>query len=218
MNSGSPLVLGWTLGFALPFVLLVALAAPDRPARRWLLAGFLLGAGAAVLLFLAQILRGAETLDFRTNPAFRLPPQYGRGFALMPEVSTFAVHGLIAWEWCWRCGARGNDRRDCGGLAAMLVSLALAPDPVPGPGFGPRLGPARGRPSLASAFVITSLLALILAGFVQLFYAERHRIGGGAGGGLDLRAGGAALSGDGGPAFLGRGRGRRGSTPPPCRG
>ncbi|WP_198945068.1 hypothetical protein, partial [Brevirhabdus pacifica] len=89
MNGGSPLVLGWSLGFALPFVLLVALVAASAGARRWLLTGFLLGAAGSALLFLAQILRGAETLDFRNNPAFRLPPQYGRGFALMPEVSTF---------------------------------------------------------------------------------------------------------------------------------
>jgi hypothetical protein len=35
---------------------------------------------------------GAQQLDFRTNTSFRNPSQYGRGFAIFPEVSTFATH------------------------------------------------------------------------------------------------------------------------------
>ncbi|APX91406.1 hypothetical protein BV394_16070 (plasmid) [Brevirhabdus pacifica] len=200
MNGGSPLVLGWSLGFALPFVLLVALVAASAGARRWLLTGFLLGAAGSALLFLAQILRGAETLDFRNNPAFRLPPQYGRGFALMPEVSTFAVHGLIALGVVlvlWRHAKQGAcpplSPRLLAGLGTMLlvallftrsssmlvlmpllVSLSLAPGVAPAPGVAglPR-GPQGGRSRLLPALVITTLLALVLAGFVQLFFAER---------------------------------------------
>jgi len=220
MNGGSPLVLGWSLAFALPFVALVALAAADARARGVLLGGFMLGAGLSVALFLAQILRGAEALDFRNNPAFRLPAQYGRGFALMPEVSTFAVHALIAlgmvlaWLRAGRqAGARWVGRRGASGqssapstalfpalllaislvvalaltrstsvlvLLPMLVALALGGTsggsvgrvtaPLRHPAFRNRQG--RG-PGWLGLLVITGVLVLILAGFVQLFYAER---------------------------------------------
>ncbi len=230
MNGGSPLVLGWSLAFALPFVALVALAAADARARGVLLGGFMLGAVLSVALFLAQILRGAEALDFRNNPAFRLPAQYGRGFALMPEVSTFAVHALIAlgmvlaWllagrqagaRWVGRRGAIGQSSAPSSALSSapstalfpalllaislvvalaltrstsvlvllpMLVALALggtsggsvgrvtAPLRHPVSTFRNRRG--RG-PGWLGLLVITGALVLILAGFVQLFYAER---------------------------------------------
>lgn len=227
MNGGSALVLGWSLAFALPFVALVALAAADARARGVLLGGFMLGAGLSVALFLAQILRGAEALDFRNNPAFRLPAQYGRGFALMPEVSTFAVHALIAlgmvlaWlragrqagaRWVGRrgatCAATGPSSAPPSGLfptllltislvvalaltrstsvlvlLPVLVALALggasdgASHRVQAPGLRPLVsasGNTRRRgPGWLGLLVITGVLVLILAGFVQLFYAER---------------------------------------------
>lgn len=222
MNGGSALVLGWSLAFALPFVALVALAAADARARRVLLGGFMLGAGLSVALFLVQILRGAEALDFRNNPAFRLPAQYGRGFALMPEVSTFAVHALIAlgmvlaWlragrqggaRWVGRRGAIGPSSAPSSTLLPallltislvvalaltrstsvlvllpMLVALALGgasggsvgrlTAPLRHPVSAFRTTQRRG-PGWLGLLVITGVLVLILAGFVQLFYAER---------------------------------------------
>lgn len=95
--GGEVMVLIWTLIFALPFVALMYLALSHPRAQAAFLRGFLYGAFGAVLLFMAQIIFGAEGLDFRSNTAFSLPPQYGRGFALFPEVSTFATHGIIAF-------------------------------------------------------------------------------------------------------------------------
>ncbi|OWU74192.1 hypothetical protein ATO5_14730, partial [Loktanella sp. 22II-4b] len=59
-------------------------------------------------------------------------------------------------------------------LMPLLVSLSLAPGVAPAPGVAglPR-GPQGGRSRLLPALVITTLLALVLAGFVQLFFAER---------------------------------------------
>lgn len=226
MNGGSALVLGWSLAFALPFVALVALAAADARARGVLLGGFMLGAGLSVALFLAQILRGAEALDFRNNPAFRLPAQYGRGFALMPEVSTFAVHALIAlgmvlaWlragrqagdRWVGRRGAIGQSSapssaplstlfpalllaislvvalaltRSTSVLVLLPVLVALALGGTSGGSVGRVTAPLRHPVSAfrtpqrrglgwLGLLVITGVLVLILAGFVQLFYAER---------------------------------------------
>jgi len=93
--GGQVLILGWTIIFALPFVALMTITLQSPLARRVFLQSFLIGAGVSVLLFIAQISFGAEGLDWRNNPAFRLPPQYGRGFALFPEVSTFASHIAI---------------------------------------------------------------------------------------------------------------------------
>ncbi len=96
INGGHAITLTWSLCFALPFVAGMALVAADPSARKAFVAGFLAGAILSAGLFLAQITLGAEELDFRTNYAFRLPPQYGRAFALLPEVSSYAVHAIIA--------------------------------------------------------------------------------------------------------------------------
>jgi hypothetical protein len=94
--GGQVLVLGWTLGFAVPFVALMALVLQIPQARKRFLRGFRAGAVLSLLFFMVQIVGGAEFLDWRSNTAFSLPPHYGRGFALFPEVSTFAVHAGIA--------------------------------------------------------------------------------------------------------------------------
>jgi len=93
--GGQVLILGWTIMFALPFVVLMTITLQSPLARRVFLQSFLIGAVISILFFFAQISFGAEGLDWRNNPAFRLPPQYGRGFALFPEVSTFASHAAI---------------------------------------------------------------------------------------------------------------------------
>lgn len=94
--GGQPIILIWTLACALPFTALSGIALADPHARRLFLTAFLSAAAASAGLFLLQIAFGAQLLDFRTNIAFSLPPQYGRGFALFPEVSTFATHLSIA--------------------------------------------------------------------------------------------------------------------------
>jgi hypothetical protein len=108
MNSSQPLVLIHGLCMALPFVLLIHLVSGCPNSRAQLLRGLLIGATLSCLLFLAQLTFGAEQLDFRSNEAFSLPPHYRRGFALMPEVSTFAAHTII--------------------VSAILICLALHPE------------------------------------------------------------------------------------------
>lgn len=98
--GGQVLVLAHGIGLVLPFLVLVFLTAGDHRAREAFLSGFLVGGSASIALFLAQIVVGAETLDFRTNTGFSLPPQYGRGFALFPEVSTFAYHTILVLAVC----------------------------------------------------------------------------------------------------------------------
>lgn len=181
--GGQALILGWTLGFALPFVALIALIAADPAARSRLILGFLIGAGGSALLFLAQILWGAEGLDFRSNPAFRLPPHYGRGFALMPEVSTYAVHALMALGVVLLLLLHRlptAPRRALLALAGLLggtllftrsssvllllplfAMLALA------------LARRFDRNSILLAGAGAGLLALALWGFTSFFYAER---------------------------------------------
>ncbi|MGR3573091.1 hypothetical protein [Brevirhabdus sp.] len=181
--GGQPLILGWTLGCALPFVALIALVASDPAARSSLLLGFLTGAGASALLFLAQILWGAEALDFRSNPAFRLPPQYGRGFALMPEVSTYAVHALMALAATLVLLLHrlpSAVRRALWGLVLLLgitlpftrsssVLLLLPPFAM----LALMLTRRFDRNTVLLAGIGAGILALVLWGFTSFFYAER---------------------------------------------
>lgn len=93
--GGEALILAHGLGLILPFIVLMHLVGRQAGTRRWLMAG-IFGAGfLSVLLFFGQIAIGAERLDFRSNHTFSLPPQFGRGFALFPEVSTFAAHAVL---------------------------------------------------------------------------------------------------------------------------
>ncbi len=123
--GGNGLVLAHALVLALGFMGLIAAMAQSEPARRALVLGFLLGAFGSAVLFLAQIAVGAERLDFRTNLAFSLPAQYGRGFALLPEVSTFATHAAMGLAMCVGLilhpqGGRVVSRRAAFGLAGLL--------------------------------------------------------------------------------------------------
>jgi len=93
--GGSVTVLLYYLGFILPFILGLYIILRVRAAQRWFLSAFLLGGVLSCLFFLTQIVFGAENLDFRNNSFFRMPPHFGRGFALFPEVSTFAAHAVI---------------------------------------------------------------------------------------------------------------------------
>lgn len=105
--GGSLMVLAYYLALIIPFILLVFLIAQDPVARKAALVAFYAAGACSIALFMVQIAFGAQAFDFRTNYAFQLPLQYGRGFALFPEVSTFAAHAIL--------------------LLAMSVSLLLHP-------------------------------------------------------------------------------------------
>lgn len=89
-------MLFYYVGFCIPGVMLFYLIAKDASYRKYFLRGFMSAAIAAAILFLLQYSVGAESLDFRTNPNFGRPEQYDRGFAVFPEVSTFATHTIYA--------------------------------------------------------------------------------------------------------------------------
>lgn len=128
--GGNGLVLAHALVLALGFMGLVCALAQSEPARRALVLGFLMGAFGSAVLFAAQIALGAERLDFRSNIAFSLPAQYGRGFALMPEVSTFATHAALALAMCvgivlHPLGGQVVRRGLALGLAALLCAALM---------------------------------------------------------------------------------------------
>lgn len=180
--GGQPVVLTWTLAFAVPFTALSAIALSDETARRHFLRGFLIAATASALLFLAQISMGAQTLDFRTNVAFSLPPQYGRGFALFPEVSTFATHITVAIGATLALllhPATGSRL----GLSCALILFAicllftrstsviiLAPLLV---GAALRATLTLHLRSLLIIMATTALIAILLTFFITVFYVDR---------------------------------------------
>lgn len=184
VGGGLALPAIWTLAFALPFLALVALATAEEGAARAFLAGFLAGASLSALLFLAQLALGADRLDFRNNLAFRLPPQYGRGFALFPEVSTFAAHGIIAL--CATLALSLHPalvparRRLAHGLsAALAVTLLFTQStslivilPVLA-GFAIAKTTRASFSALVPGVLMAVTLALLLSLFVQNFYLER---------------------------------------------
>lgn len=180
--GGQAIVLTWTLAFALPFTALSAIALSDVAARRVFLSGFLVAATASALLFLAQITLGAQALDFRTNIAFSLPPQYGRGFALFPEVSTFATHITIATGVTLALLLHPAGRKR-GALYAALALFAvcllftrstsvivLAPLLV---GVALRATLTLQLRSLLIVIAIAGLIAVMMTFFITVFYADR---------------------------------------------
>jgi hypothetical protein len=187
VSGGEAIVLAWTLAFAVPFVLLVGLAVAEKGACRGFLRGFLAGAGGSLALFALQLLVGAEALDFRNNHAFRLPPQYGRGFALMPEVSTFAVHGIIALAALVPfalAGAQGAVRHAVRHMARLLAlvlvigllftrstSLLVLMPPLTA------LALAKTTRASFNALLLTAIVmsgvGLLVVLFMQSFYVER---------------------------------------------
>ncbi len=91
MNDGSASIFAYYFIFINIFSILItsALATQDRQSS--FVSAFIFGGITSQILALAQILLGAEALDFRTNLNFSLPPHYGRAFSLFPEVSLFAA-------------------------------------------------------------------------------------------------------------------------------
>ena len=182
--GGEMLVLLHALALALPFILLVGITLRYPNARLGFLNGFLIGAGGSVALFFAQILIGAEALDFRTNTAFSLPPQYRRGFALFPEVSTYATHSIIALAVCicllLHPEKTAHRPRTLIALATGLILALLLSRSTSFLVIAPLLcalaaGHARKLDSrtLLWLVLITGLGAFLLTVFFNTFYAER---------------------------------------------
>lgn len=180
--GGQPVVMIWTIAFALPFTALSAIALADTAARHLFLRGFLIGATGSSLLFLAQIILGAEALDFRSNIAFSLPPQYGRGFALFPEVSTFATHITIAIGVTLALLLHPATRRRTalwGALCLFAICLlftrstsviVLVPLLV---GVALRATLTLHLRSLLIMMTAAAVIAVLLTFFITVFYADR---------------------------------------------
>ena len=182
--GGSPMIMAWTVIFALPFTAISYLALRSGAGRRCLTQGFLLGAALSTVLFLCQIVIGAEVLDFRTNTAFSLPPQYGRGFALFPEVSTFAAHAAIAFGVALvvvlHPVSDASMRRRALILMVALATaflfsrstsvIVLVPLLT---GFALSVSTRPSLNTLLLAMVIAALGALFLSVFLSAFYVDR---------------------------------------------
>jgi hypothetical protein len=182
--GGQALILIWTLGLAFPLVALAALTAAEPRAARAFVSAFLTGAGASALLFLAQIAVGAENLDFRNNPAFRLPPHFGRGFALFPEVSTFAAHSVIAFGTALALAlhpqtAPGRRQRLLLLVALLALALLLTRSTSVVLLLPVITGLALAKTTRASvntlilAGLVTAVFAALILVFLQSLYIER---------------------------------------------
>lgn len=182
--GGQVLILGWVVVFALPFVALMTVTLQIPLARRMFLRAFLAGAALSALFFLAQIAFGAEGLDWRNNLAFRLPPQYGRGFALFPEVSIFATHAAITSGMglavLLHMKSTIKQRRHAVFfLAAMGLSLLFSRSTtvlVLVPMLGVTALALTTRLTLNTlllSLVMIAILSVFMAYFLQSFYAER---------------------------------------------
>lgn len=182
--GGQPLVLGWMVICAFPFVALMALVLSRDDARRGVLTGIAMGGWGTLALFAAQIVAGAEGLDFRTNLAFRLPPHYGRAFALFPEVSTCAAHLLIllgvALAVRMHPASPPGLRRHWSALGAAAALALLFTRSSSVLVLLPVLAMAAlwvtrrpGLRSLGLALVLGVLVAVFLATFLTAFYGPR---------------------------------------------
>ena len=182
--GGSPVILAWTLCLAIPFIALAFVAMRCVASRHRLVQGFLVGAAVSTGLFLCQVTFGAEALDFRSNSAFNLPPQYGRGFALFPEVSTFAAHAVIAFGVAL-AGALHRDTDPGGRAWRLLLMLVLATAflfsrstsiVVLAPLLIGAALAVSTRPNLNTlllTMLIATLSALFLSFFLSAFYIDR---------------------------------------------
>ncbi|MEL7213489.1 MAG: hypothetical protein AAGK92_12560 [Pseudomonadota bacterium] len=180
--GGQPLIALWTIACALPFTALSALVLADSTARTQFLRAFLIAATGSALLFLAQIVFGAQSLDFRTNIAFSLPPHYGRGFALFPEVSTFATHITMAIGVVLALLLHPATPRQTVLWVALLLFatcllftrstsvIVLAPLMV---GVALHTTQTLTLRSLLLVMASTAAIAILLTFFVTVFYADR---------------------------------------------
>ena len=182
--GGEALALLHALVLALPFLLLVSIVARLPDARGFFLVGFLLASAASVGLFFAQLAIGAEALDFRTNDAFSLPPQYLRGFAFFPEVSTYATHSIIALAVClcvlWHPNGSKRWRGVLKLLACALTAALLFSRSTSFLVITPMLcalaaGQARklDSRSILTLLLVSGICVAILIVFFNTFYTDR---------------------------------------------
>jgi len=180
LQGGSPVILIYYIVFISLFLLLISTIMTSKRAVDYLLAGFLIGGGLSFVLFAAQLLLGAELLDFRNNLHFRLPPHFGRGFALFPEVSTFAAHAII-WLAVLFLLLLRNPTRPGLWLVFMAASfllmftkstsvIALLPLIIGG-GLILALRPSLNNTLLMG--VVLGVVTLVLLAFIGVFFVER---------------------------------------------
>ncbi|QDC11295.1 hypothetical protein FHY55_19565 [Oceanicola sp. D3] len=94
LNNGALPVAAYYFVFVNIFSVLIAAALSAPTGQRAFVSLFMVGGYVSHLLAFLQFAIGAENLDFRNNLNFSLPPQYGRAFALLPEVSLFAAMSI----------------------------------------------------------------------------------------------------------------------------
>lgn len=180
LQGGSLVILIYYIVFISLFLLLIGAIMTSRRAKNHLIAGFLIGGWLSFVLFAAQLWLGAEALDFRNNLNFRLPAHFGRGFALFPEVSTFAAHAITWLAILFLLLLRNPSRQ---GLWLVFMAaifllmftrstsvIALLPLFIGG-GLVVAL-----RPSLNNALlmgVVLGVVTLVLLAFVGVFFVER---------------------------------------------
>lgn len=131
-GATSLLALGHSALFATGALLLFAQICTRPLSRTAFLTGFGFAAIAMTVLALAQFAFGADSLDFRSNTTFRLPPHTGRAFAFFPEVSTLATHLLLAALIAFTIPHRASWIAGFGFLATLAltqstVALLIAP-------------------------------------------------------------------------------------------
>lgn len=184
LASGQALAAVHGFLFALPFLMLSYLVMRSAHAREALLRGLIIGGAISLGLFFAQIIFGAERLDYRSNPGFSLPPQYGRGFALFPEVSTFASHMNLLLALCLTMAlhpaTQTRTRRRFWWLALTILTALMLSRSTSFLLVAPLLcvlavaqvHPL--RPALLMRLMLAAVLAAgVLYAFVTGFYAER---------------------------------------------
>lgn len=94
LNNGALPVAAYYFFFVNIFSVLIAAALSVPSGQRAFISLFMVGGYVSHLLAFLQFVAGAENLDLRNNLNFSLPPQYGRAFALFPEVSLFAAMSI----------------------------------------------------------------------------------------------------------------------------
>ena len=190
LNGGDPMILLYYLVFILPFMMLIAMIASRSDTRQIFIKYFAIGGTFSLILFLLQVIVGAQALDFRTNGNFGLPEQYNRGFALFPEVSTFSTHAIYLLGVLIMFTRTKSVRRLFAfgrvGLLAILVVcclvftrstsvLIVAPLVVAVAYFK---GQQLSMKGIFGAVVLTLVATVFLQFYVENFYAERAASGG----------------------------------------
>ncbi len=182
--GGSPAIFAYYGVFIVPFLLQTVIICRFDTSLRLLMIGFIVGGILSGLLFAAQMLLGAEDLDFRTNVFFQLPPHYGRGFAIFPEVSTFACHFILLLGVFLIYSLAPATDRGSRPLLLFIVALMLAVLMLTRSSSLLLVAPmvvsfavyCTTRPTLNGlliTFLLTAVAALVLSTFLAAFFGEQ---------------------------------------------